>query len=129
MIRRNSAAVIMLAVGATVLIGAALLHLSDYKPDLSAVSTSDLRTGLKGAVRSLYFLVGLDWVVIATILLIIAFSGKNLRRKMVFLGGFAVLANMLVMLMNMGWFIGTGIMLASSVMVLGAGVLLQESAA
>jgi hypothetical protein len=125
MIRRNSVALILITLGATFLIAAALLHLSDYPKDLSAVGASNLRAGLKGAVRALYFLVGGDWIVIATILLISAFSGANLRSKIVFLGGFALLANMTVMLANMGWFIGTGIMLASALMILGGGVLLQ----
>ena len=53
MIRRNSVALILITLGATFLIAAALLHLSDYPKDLSAVGASNLRAGLKGAVRAL----------------------------------------------------------------------------
>jgi hypothetical protein len=119
--RRTLAALILITLGATFLIAAALLHLSDYPKDLSAVGASNLRPGLKGAVRSLYFLVAVDWIAIASILLIIAFSETNLRSKTLSLGGIAVLANTAVMLANMGWFIGTGIMLASALMILGGG--------
>jgi hypothetical protein len=48
---RNNAARILVALGAIVLIAAALLHLSDYPKDLSVVSASNLGAPLKGAVR------------------------------------------------------------------------------
>ena len=52
---RNGAARILVALGAMVLIAAALLHLSDYPKDLSAVSASNLGASLQRAVRALYF--------------------------------------------------------------------------
>jgi hypothetical protein len=122
MTRRTLVALILITLGATSLIAAALLHLSDYPKDLSAVAASNLRPGLQGAVRSLYFLVAVDWIVVAIFLLISALSSEtNLRSKILCLGGIAVLANMAVMLANMGWFIGTGILLASALMILGGG--------
>jgi hypothetical protein len=45
---RNSAARMLVALGAMVLIAAALLHLSDYPKDLSAVSASNLGAPLQG---------------------------------------------------------------------------------
>jgi hypothetical protein len=121
MTRRKLVALILITFGATLLIAAALLHLSDYPKDLSAVAASNLRAGLQGAVRSLYFLVAVDWTVIAVFLLITAFSETNSRGRILFFGGIAVLANMAVMLANMGWFIGTGIMLAAALMILVGG--------
>jgi hypothetical protein len=121
MTRRTSVALTLITLGATFLIAAALLHLSDYPKDLSAVGASNLRPGLKGAVRSLYFLVAVDWIVIAIFFLFSAFSETQLRSKILFLGGMALLANMTVMFANMGWFIGTGVMLASALMILGGG--------
>lgn len=46
--RRNNAARVLVAVGAVVLIAAALLHLSDHPKDLSAVSASNLGAPLQG---------------------------------------------------------------------------------
>jgi hypothetical protein len=109
MISRNNAARILVALGATVLIAASLLHLSDYPKDLSAVSASNLRAPLKGAVRALYFLVGWDWIVIAIIVLTSAFTVTKLGNVTVLFCGFALLVNMAVMLAFMGRFIGTDV--------------------
>jgi hypothetical protein len=125
---RNNAARILVALGAIVLIAAALLHLSDYPKDLSAVSASNLGAPLKGGVRSLYFLVGWDWIVIAIIMLISAFTVTKSRNVIVLFCGFALLVNMAVMLAFMGWFVGTDMVLASALMTLCGGLLFQNTA-
>jgi hypothetical protein len=125
---RNNAARILVALGAMVLIAAALLHLSDYPKDLSAVSASNLGAPLQGAVRALYFLVGWDWIVIAIIMLISAFTVTKLGKVIVLFCGFAILVNMTVMLAFMGWFVGTGMVLASALMTLCGGLLSQNTA-
>jgi hypothetical protein len=68
MIERNNAARILVALGSAVLISTALLHLSAYPRDLSAVSASNLIPVLKGGVRALYFSDGLECIVIAIIM-------------------------------------------------------------
>ena len=118
MSRPNNAALILVALGAIVLIAAALLHLSDYPKDLSAVSASNLRAPLKGAVRALYFLVGWDWIVIAIIVPISAFAATKLGNVIVLFCGFALVLNMALMLAFMGWFIGTAMVLGSALMIL-----------
>ena len=123
---RNKAARVLVASGATVLVAAALLHLSDYPKDLSAVSASNLRASLQRAVRALYFLVGWDWIVIAIIALISAFTVAKSRIVIVLSCGFAVLVNMALMLAFMGWFIGTDMVLGSALMILCGGMLLSE---
>jgi hypothetical protein len=124
---RNDAARILVALGATVLIAAALLHLSDYPKDLSAVSASNLGAPLQRAVRALYFLVGWDWIVIAIIMLNSAFTVTKSGKVIVLFCGFAILVNMAVMLAFMGWFIGTGMILASALMTLCGGLLSQNA--
>jgi hypothetical protein len=52
--RQNNAARILVALGAMVLIATALLHLSDYPKDLSAVSASNLGAPLQGGALSLF---------------------------------------------------------------------------
>jgi hypothetical protein len=124
---RNSAARMLVALGAMVLIAAALLHLSDYPKDLSAVSASNLGAPLQGGVRSLYFLVGWDWIVIAIIMLISAFTVTKLRKVIVLFCGFALLVNVAVILAFMGWFFGTDMVLASALMILCGGLLFQNT--
>jgi hypothetical protein len=125
---RNYLARVLVALGAMVLIAVALLHLSDYPKDLSAVSASNLGAPLQGAVRALYFLVGCDWIVIAIIMLISAFAVTKLGKVIVLLCGFALLVNMAVMLAFMGCFVGTDRVLPSALMILCGGLLFQNTA-
>jgi hypothetical protein len=68
---------------------------------------------LKGAVRSLYFEFGWDWIVIAIINLISAFTVTKLGKAIALFCGFALLVNVAVALAFMvGWFFGTDMVLA-----------------
>jgi hypothetical protein len=124
---RNNVARILVALGAMVLIASALLHLSDYPKDSSAVSASSLGAPLQRAWRSLYFLVGWDWIVIAIIMLIGSSTVTRSGKVIVLFCGFAILVNMAVMLAFIGWFVGIGMVLASSVMSLCGGLLSQNT--
>jgi|SRR5579862_693085 len=126
--RRNYAARILVAFGAVVLIAAALLHLSDYPKDLSAVSASNLRPGLKGGVRDLYFSYGWDSIVIAIIMLICAFTVTKLGKVIVLFCGFALLVDVAMTLEFMGWFAGPGMVLVSGLAALCGGLLFQNTA-
>jgi hypothetical protein len=129
MIGRNNVARILIALGAIVLIAAALLHLSDYSKDLPAVSASNLVAPLKGGVRSLYFEYGWDLIVIAIIILISAFTVTKVRKLIVLVGGFALLVNVAVMLAFMGWFFeGPEMVIASALLMLCGGLLFQNTA-
>jgi hypothetical protein len=123
---RNNAARILVALGAMVLIAAALLHLSDYPKDLPAVSASNLGVPLQRAVRALYFLVGWDWIAIAIITLISALTATHLGKLVVVFCGFALLVNMAVTLAFMGWFKGTDMLLVSALMTLCGGLLFSK---
>jgi hypothetical protein len=124
----NNAARILVALGATVLIAAALLHLSDYRKDLSAVSVSNLGAPMHRAVPALYFLVGWDWIAIAIMMLICAFTVTRLGKVIVLFCGFALLVNIGVMLAFMGRFVGTDMVLASALMILCGGLSFQNTA-
>jgi hypothetical protein len=125
---RNNAGRILVSLAAMVLIAAALLHLSDYEKDMRAVSASNLSAPLQNEVRSLFLLVGWDWLVVAIIMLISAFTVKELRKRIVLFCGFALLVTLAVMLAFMGWFWGCGVVLSSALMILCGGLLFQNTA-
>ena len=125
---RDKAARILLSLGAMVLIAAALLHLSDYAKDMRAVSTSNLSAPMQSEMRSLFFLVGWDWLVIAIIMLISAITVTEPRKLTVLFCGFALLVTLTVILAFMGWFWGCGVVLSSALMVLCGGLLFQNTA-
>jgi small basic protein len=125
---RNKAARILVSLAAMVLIAATLLHLSDYAKDMRAVSASNLSAPLQSEVRSLFLLVGWDWLVVAIIMLISAFTVKELRKPIVLFCGFALLVTLAVILGFMGWFWGCGVVLSSALMILCGGLLFQNTA-
>jgi hypothetical protein len=125
---RNKAARILFSSAAMVLIAAALLHLSDYTKDMRAVAASSLRASMQGEVRSLFFLVGWDWLAIAIIMLISAVAGQELRKVVVLFCGFSLLVTLAVMVAFMGWFWGCGIITLSALMILCGGLLFRNTA-
>lgn len=126
---RNNAARILVTVGALVLIAGALIHWIAAYPRISvAVHASNLDALLQSALRTVFLLVGWDWIVIAIIMLISAFTGSKLRKVIVLFCGFALLVTMAVMLRFLGWFVGTDIILASALMSLCGGLLFEEAA-
>lgn len=127
---RNKAARILVALGALVLIAGALLHCIAAYPKVStAVQASDLGAPLQGALRTVFLLVGWDWIVIAIIMLISAFTVTKLRKIIVLLCGLALLATAALMLVFLGWFAGTDIILASALMSFCGGLLFESTAA
>jgi hypothetical protein len=126
---RNKAARILVSLAAMVLIAAALLHLSAYAKDMRAVSASNLSAPLQSEVRSLFLLVGWDWLVVAIIMLISAFTVKELPKLIVLFCGFALLVTLAVILGFMGWFWGCGVILSSALMILCGGLIPSQRSA
>jgi hypothetical protein len=126
---RNNVARILVALGALVLIAAALLHCIAAYPKVSdAVGASNLGAALQRALRTVFLLVGWDWIVIAIIMLISAFTVTKLRKVIVLLCGFALLMTAAVMLRLLGWFVGTDMILASAFVSICGGLLFRNSA-
>jgi len=128
MVGRNKAARILISFGALLLVAAALLHLSDYAKDMRAVSASNLSAPMQSEVRSLFLLVGWDWLVIAIIMLMSAVAVKELRKPIVLFCGFALLVTLAVILGFMGLFWGCEVVLSSALMILCGGLLIQYTA-
>jgi len=126
---RNNAARILVALGALVLSAAALLHcIAAYTKVSTAVNASNLGVPLQRALRTVFLLVGWDWIVIAIIMLISAFTVTKLRKLIVLFCGFALLVTAAVMLTFLGWFVGTDMVLASALMSLCGGLLFRNTA-
>jgi hypothetical protein len=125
---RSKVARIMVALGAVVLIAAALLHCGGAYPAVSAkVNASNLDAPLQKALRTVFLLVGWDWIVIAIIMLVSAFTVTTLRKVMVLVCGFSLLVTAAVMLGFLGWFVGTDMILASGLISVCGGLLFQRT--
>ncbi|MGB7437755.1 MAG: hypothetical protein WBR26_07255 [Candidatus Acidiferrum sp.] len=126
---RNKVARILVALGAIVLFGGALLHCLAAYPRVMgpALSASNLSAPLQGALRAVFLLVGWDWVVIGIIALIGAFTATRIQKVIVLVCGFALVGTTAVMLKFIGWFLGTDMILAAAVMIICGGLLLGKN--
>lgn len=125
---RNKTAQVLVVLAALVLVSAALTHcLAAYPGVAIVVSASNLSPLLQKALRACFLMVGWDWVVIAVIMLISAFTATKLRKWLVLFCGFALLVTATVALAFLGWFVGTDMIVASAVLSCGAGLLFEAA--
>jgi hypothetical protein len=122
--RRNTVARILVAFGAVGWFATAVLHLKDYPKDTAKLSA--LSTPLQAAVRTIFLMVGWDWIVIAIIALLAAFTQTTLRRVLVLFCGVAGFVQAALALAVMGVFLGTELMFPAAVLLILGGLLLRS---
>jgi len=125
---RNKAARILVAMGSTVLFASAALHsLAAYPRVSTALGASNLNARLQEPLRAVFLLVGWDWIVIAIVALLAAFTETKLRKILVLFCGVAVLVETALTLVFIGVFIGNE-MIGSAAVLLMVGGLLSDTA-
>jgi hypothetical protein len=122
---RNQAARILVAAGALALFTLAVFHLKDYAKD--TLQASSLSTPLLAAFRAIFVLVGWQWIVVGIIALMAALTDTTLRRALVLVCGAAILVEAAVTLTFMGMFLGTELMGAAAVLMIGSGLLFRNT--
>jgi hypothetical protein len=125
--RRNTVARILVAFGAVGWFATAVLHLKDYPKDTAKLSA--LSTPLQAAVRTIFLMVGWDWIVIAIVALLAAFTQTTLRKVLVLLCGVAGFVQASLALTLMGVFLGTELMFPAAVLLIIGGLLLPSGGA
>lgn len=117
----------MVALGCLVLLAGALLHLIAGSPRVStALAASNLNAGLQAAMRSVWFLIGWTWIVIAVVTLIAAFTETKIQKPIVLFCGFALLVQIPVWVALMGWFVGNEMLLVAGVLIVAGGLLFRS---
>lgn len=124
---RNKAARTLVAIGSIVLFGIAALHsvaayLNVGSPALTA---SDLSAPLQAAFRTVFLLAGWDWIVIAIVALVAAFTETKLRKALVLFCGAALVVETGLMLAFMGLFLGNEMIGSAAVLILCGGLLFE----
>jgi len=126
---RRKAAQSLVILGCLILAAGAGLHLAAAYPRVSAeVAASNLNAGLQSALRAVFLMIGWDWIVIAIVVLIAAFSETKLRKPVVVFLGAALLVQAAVMLRLIGWFLGTDMILTAGLLTLCGGLLFERPA-
>ena len=124
---RNRAARILVAIGSIVLFASAAAHWLAAYPILSkALSASNLNARLQEPLRAVFLLVGWDWIVLAIVALLAAFTETKLRKILVLFCGAAVLVETALTLAFIGVFVGSEMIGSAAVLLIVGGLLVHN---
>ena len=127
---RKRPARILVAMGSIVLFASAALHSLAAYPRLStALGASNLNVHLQEPLRAVFLLVGWDWIVIAIVALLAAFTETKLRKILVLFCGVAVLAETALTLAFIGVFVGNEMIGSAALLLIVGGLLIQNDPA
>lgn len=125
--RRNKAGRILVAIGSIVLFASAALHSIAADPTVSrALTASNFSAPLQAALRAVFLLVGWDWIVIAIIALVAAFTAAKSRKLVVLLCRVAVLVETGLTLALIGVFVGNEMIGSAAVLIIVGGLLFES---
>ena len=125
--RRNTVAQILVALGAGGWFATAVFHLKDYPKDTAKVGA--LSASMQAEFQTIFLMVGWDWIVVAVVALLAAFSATTLRKVLVLFCGVAGLVQAALALALMGVFLGTWLMFPASFFLIVGGLLFRSGVA
>jgi hypothetical protein len=111
------------SVGSFLLFVGGILHLAGGYPKVVAgVMASNLQAQLQSALRSVFLIAGWHWIVLAIVAAVAAFIASRFGRALVLICGFTVLVDGALMAAFLRWFIGTDMILLSSLLIFCGGL-------
>jgi hypothetical protein len=123
--KRNSLARVLVALGSAAWFAIAVLHLKDYRGDSAKLGA--LTASVQAEYRTIFLMVGWDWIVSALVALLAAFTCTALRRVLVLFCGLAAMAQAALALALMGVFLGTELMFPAAALFILGGLLFVQS--
>jgi hypothetical protein len=126
--KRQNFAQFLVGLGSlTMLVGAGLHLTAGYHLASAALAASNLAPLLANAMRAVFLMIGISWILIAIITLIAAFTQTRIRKLLVLLCGLSLVAQIPLWVWLMGWFIGNEMFLASGILIALGGFLLPPA--
>ena len=127
MSKRQRTAQILIALGSLVVLVGSGLHLAGGYPIVSAALTkSNLDDGIRGALRAVFLMIGITWIVAALVALIATFVLTRTSKPVTLLCGFALLLQVPIWVGLMGWFVGNEMFLLGAGLIVSGGLLFQN---
>ena len=115
----------LIGLGCFLVLAGSGLHLIAAYPRVSAALTpSNLDAGLKNALRAVFAMIGLSWIVITVVTLIAAFATTRISKLIVLFCGVALLLQLPIWVGLMGWFIGNELFLIAAAFIVIGGLFL-----
>ena len=125
---RHKVALFLIVFGCVVLLAGAALHLiAAYPRVVLGATASSLKPNLQSAFRTVFLLVGWDWIVAGIIVLIASFSATKLGKAIVLICGLSLLGHTAIMAGFLGWFAGTDMIFTAGLLIFCGGALLQPA--
>jgi hypothetical protein len=124
---KNGLARFLIILGAGVLFFSAAVHtFVAYPRVVAAVSVSNLSLTLKTALRTVFILVGWNWLAIGLLALLAALRAGTPRKLLALFLGASILVQTGLSLAMMGVFVGNELLAAAAALLLAGGLLLKE---
>jgi hypothetical protein len=125
-VKNDKAARVLIVLGCIVLFANAALHcIAGYLHLSQALGPSNLPASLKPGLESVFFLAGWDWIAIAIIVLIAAFSGAQARKAILIFCAVALFVSAGIVFHFLGWFIADETLAAAALLILFGALLLN----
>jgi hypothetical protein len=117
----------LVALGCLIVLIGSLLHLIVAYPRVSvALATSNLDENFRSALRAVFLMIGLTWIVIAVVTLIASFATSQTSKPIVLFCGFALLLQIPIWVGLMGWFVGNEMFVLGGGLIVCGGLLFRD---
>lgn len=117
---------ILIGLGCLIVLVGATLHLLAAYPKVSAVlASSNLNEALRNALRAVFLMIGLTWIVVAVVTLIATFARTRTSKPIILFCGLALLLQIPIWVSLMGWFVGNEMFLLGAGLIVCGGLLFR----
>jgi hypothetical protein len=124
--KRQKTAQILIGLGCLVVLVGSALHLVAAYPKVSpALIRSNLDEGLRNAMRAVFLMIGVTWIVIGVVTLIATFARTQTNKPIVLFCGFGLLLQIPIWVGLMGWFVGNEMFVLGSGLIVCGGLLIR----
>jgi len=127
MSNRQRIAQILVALGCVIVLVGSGLHLGGGYPIISAaLAKSNLDDAIRNALRAVFLMIGMTWIVVALVTLIATFAITRTSKPVTLLCGFALLLQVPIWADLMGWFVGNEMFLLGAGLIVSGGLLFRS---
>lgn len=106
-----------------ILVGSALHLFAGYPRVSAALVNSNLEAVLRNALRAVFLMIGLTWIVVTVATMIATFAPARTSKLTILFCGFALLSQIPIWVGLMGWFIGNEMFLVGAGLIVCGGFL------
>lgn len=125
--KRQRTAQIVVALGCLIVLVGSVLHLAGGYPIISAaLAKSNLDDGIRNALRAVFLMIGITWIIVALVTLIATFIRSRISKLVTLLCGLALLLQVPIWVNLMGWFVGNEMFLIGAALMVSGELLFRN---